>query len=196
MIVADVETTGLDPQKHSIVSVGAIDFSNPRNQFYEECRIWEGAVIDPKALEINGFKEHELRDPSRKSLEKAVKEFFAWLESIHDRTLAGENPFFDNAFLAASAEMLGIKSKLGHRIVDLHSLCYSHHLKRGIPVPTANGRTDINLDKILAYVGLPKEPKPHRAINGARMEAEAFSRLIYGKCLLEEFRQYAILDYL
>ena len=34
MIIVDVETTGIDPEKHSIVSIGAVDFSNPSNEFY------------------------------------------------------------------------------------------------------------------------------------------------------------------
>ena len=45
MIVIDIETTGLDPRKHSIVSIGAIDLSNPKRQFYVENQIWEGAEI-------------------------------------------------------------------------------------------------------------------------------------------------------
>jgi hypothetical protein len=46
------------------------------------------------------------------------------------------------------------------------------------------------------YVGLPSEPKPHRAINGARFEAEALSRLLFGIVKLDEFRKYAIPEYL
>ena len=47
MIVVDVETTGVDARKNSIVSIGAVDFENQKNQFYGECKIWEGAEIDP-----------------------------------------------------------------------------------------------------------------------------------------------------
>jgi len=39
MIVADIEATGLDPRKHSILSIGAVDFEHPERQFYGECRI-------------------------------------------------------------------------------------------------------------------------------------------------------------
>jgi len=62
MIMVDVETTGVDAKKNSIISIGAVDFSNPQNQFYKECRIWEGAEITQQALYINGFtKEDHLR---------------------------------------------------------------------------------------------------------------------------------------
>lgn len=192
MIVVDIETTGLDPTKHSIVSIGALDFSDPQNQFYQECRIFDGAEITLEALEINGFSEEQVRDGNKKSLEQAVKEFFLWSDSCSDKTLAGENPSFDRDFLRASAERYGILWTFGYRTIDLHSLCYSHYIRRGMNPPNKNGRTDLNLDKILNYVGLPSEPRPHHALTGAKMEAEALSRFIYGKPLLEEFKRYEL----
>ena len=53
MIVTDIETTGTNPDKHSILSIGAVDMNSPDNRFYAECKIWEGAHIDQTALEIN-----------------------------------------------------------------------------------------------------------------------------------------------
>ena len=196
MIVVDVETTGLDPRKHSIVSIGAVDFSNPENRFYQECRIWDGAKVAQEALEVNGFSEEEIRDPNKKTLEEVIEGFFRWVEKVQEKTIAGQDPSFDKGFLKASAERYGIEWKLGHRTVDLHSICYFHHLKRGLTLPTKEGRAALNLDKILNYVGLPDEPKPHNALTGAKVEAEAFSRFVFGKPLLEEFKKFPTPDYL
>ena len=55
MIVLDVETSGTDPNKHSILSLGALDLSNPSNQFYGECRAFEGAHLEEEAFAVNGF---------------------------------------------------------------------------------------------------------------------------------------------
>lgn len=44
----------------------------------------------------------------------------------------------------------------------------------------------------MKYVGLPSEPKPHTGINGATYEAEAFSRLIFGKLLFNDFKVFNI----
>jgi DNA polymerase-3 subunit epsilon len=197
VIVIDIKTRGTDPKKkHSIVCIGAVDFSNPENQFYQECRIWEGAEIDKEALNINGFSKENLKNPNKKSLEVAIKEFLEWIKNIEEKTIAGENPSFDRDFLKISAQKHEIEWTLGHRTIDLHSLCYTHLIKRGLKPPTENGRSALNLDKILEYVGLPPEPKPHNALTGAKMEAEALSRLIYKKPLLNEFKKYKIPDYL
>ncbi len=195
MIVVDVETTGLDPRRHSIVSIGAVDFSNPENQFYQECKIWEGAEISKKALEINGFSEEEIKNSDKKNLKDTIKDFLEWAGNIDERTLAGENPSFDRDFLKASCERYNIDWPLSYRTVDLHSLCYAHYLKRGLSPPEKD-KNNLNTDAILKYVGLPSQPKPHHALTGAKMEAEAFSRLMYGKNLLNEFKKYPIPDYL
>ena len=55
MIIIDVETTGLDPERCSLVSIGAVDFSCPERQFYGECQAWDGAEVSADALAINGF---------------------------------------------------------------------------------------------------------------------------------------------
>ncbi len=202
MIVVDVETSGFDPRKHSIVSIGAIDWENPTNQFYEECRIWEGAEIwmgneDYKsALEINGFTLEQIRDQNKKSLGRITEELFLWIDKCRDRTLGGINPSFDRDFIKDSAKRHNLKYNLGDRTVDLHTLVYTHHITRGISVPIKKGRTDIDSNKIFDYVGPPHEPFPHNALTGAKMEAEAFSRLIYGKSLFQEYSQNKIPGYL
>ena len=196
MIIVDTETTGLDPKKHSIVSIGAVDFAHPENTFYVECKPFNGAEYQAEALVINGFTKEELEDPKRKTLYEALNEFIAWTNTAEDRTLAGHNFTFDLAFLRAAMEIYNINWSPGKRIVDTHSICYAHHLKRGITPPMKDGRTDLSFDKVLVYVGLSAEPKPHGALTGAKMAAEAFSRFIYGKPLYHEFEQFAIPEYL
>ena len=196
MIVVDCETTGLDCLKNSIVSIGAVDFLNPSKQFYQECRIWDGAEIEQAALDINGFLKEQIIDKNKKSLDFVIREFISWAMNCDDRILGGENPSFDRDFLKSSAERFGIAWPFGYRTIDLHSLCYLSILYRGLIPPVKNNKSDLDLDKILTYVGLPPEPRPHHALTGAKMEAEAFSRLINRKSLLDEFRSFIVPDYL
>lgn len=196
MIVVDVETTGLSSEKNSIVSIGAVDFVNPENQFYEECRVWDGAEIDDFALKVNGFTEEQVKDMDKKSLKDLISEFLVWTEKFTDKTIAGENPSFDTGFLEDSAKRYDLNWPFGYRIVDLHTLSYSHYLSRLLQPPTKKNKSDLSLNKTLVYVGLPEEPNPHNALTGAKMEAEAFSRIIYGKNLLKEFEKYEMPVYL
>ncbi len=196
MVVVDVETSGLDAKKNALLSIGAVDFDNPERQFYGECRPWEGALISDEALAINGFTEEEIQDESRKSLEAVMSEFKEWLEPIKDITLAGQNPSFDRDFVNASFVHAGINMRFASRTIDTHSLVYADHLRRGIPVPLKNRHTDISLDTGLVYVGIPEEPKPHNALTGAQVEAEAVSRITRGEKLLPEFTQHPVPDYL
>lgn len=192
MIILDVETTGLDPKENSIVSIGAIDFNNPEERFYEECRIWEGASVEPEALLVNGMSEEEIRDPDKKSESDILKNFLHWLSDKKNITVAGQNSFFDVSFINAAARRSGEKPPLGARIFEQHSLVMYHMMRRGIELPVKNNRSNIDSDKIMEYVGIPSEPRPHIAINGALWEYEVFYRLLNDKPGLEEFQNYPV----
>jgi DNA polymerase III epsilon subunit-like protein len=184
MIVVDVETTGTDPRYHSLVSIGAIDFDNPEDVFFKECQIFPGARVEDEALAINGMTLAEINDKSKPS-EGEIKD-------KKDHTVAGQNPSFDVGFILAGAERNGLDISLAHRTVDLHSIVYFHMSKRGIVPPLKNNRTDLNSDTIMRYVGIEPEPKPHIAINGAKWETEAFSRLFNETRMFPEFSNFKI----
>ncbi len=192
MIVLDTEASGTNPYKHSLVSVGALDLLNPKNQFYAECRIWEGAHVMDEALAVNGFSKEEIIDPSKKTSEEITKEFIEWAMAIEDHTTAGQNPSFDRDFLQASAERSGLNWPLAYRTVDLHTVCYTHMVKWDVEPPLAKGHSDLNSKKIMEYVGIPEEPRPHNALMGAKVAAEALSRLLYDRKLLPEFKGFDI----
>lgn len=193
MIVADIEATGLDPHKHSILSIGAVDFLRPDRQFYGECRMWDGARIMDDAIAVNGFTKEECDDPKKHSLKELMENFLHWIEQCEDKTLAGQNPSFDRDFLNNSFSRSGIGWHFSYRTLDLNSMAYMDMTKRSIPIQYKNDRADLSSDTIFKYVGLPEEPKPHNGLTGAKMEAEAFSRLLHGKNLLPEFAQFPII---
>lgn len=195
MIVLDIEASGTDPYKHSIVSIGALYFEKPEKQFYAECKIWDGAHIMKEALEVNGFSEEEIRDPKKKTEKEVVLEFFEWIKESKDHTTAGQNPSFDRDFLRLAAERNHLDYSLSYRTVDLHSVCYLHMIERGMTPPVKNNRSDLNSGKILNYVGLLEEPKPHNALTGAKVAGEALSRLLYNRKLLPDFESFEIPDF-
>jgi len=196
MVVIDIETTGLDPLKHSILEIGALDFNNPTNQFYQKCRVFEGAEIDKNALKVNGYDYNQLYDSTKQELRDLLLNFIEWIKPIKNKTLAGQNVDFDILFLIESLKRYNIDWILGWRKIDLHTLVYCDYLKKGINPIINKELSNLNGDKIMKYVGLPAEPKPHLAISGAVYEAEAFSRLLYGKLLINQFEGYIIPTYL
>ena len=187
MIVVDTELSGLDTEKDSILSIGAIDMADPTRQFYGECRIWAGAHVNPEALAVNGFTEDQIRDPKKQTDGELVKAFIEWAILAPEHTLAGQNPFWDMEFIRNTAKRYHFDWPFAHRTLDQHTIVYMHMIKRGLTPPTANHRTDLDSDKIMTYVGLPVEPHPHNALNGAKWAAEAISRTLYDRKLLPEF---------
>ncbi len=192
MIVVDMESSGLDPVKHGLLSIGAVDFSNYKNTFYGECRLFEGGHIDKAALAVNGFSEGEIKDPKKQSDGELMSAFLEWAEACPEKTLAGQNPSADRDFLRAAACRNRIDWQFAYRVIDLHSIAYFHMLRRGISIPIMNEHSALSLDKILLCCGLPEEPKPHNGLRGAILEAEAFYRLFYDENLFPEYKQFSI----
>ena len=192
MIVVDVEATGTDPWKHSILSIGAVEFEKPERQFYEECRMFEGAHVMKEALEVNGFTQKEISDKNKKTDGEVVQAFLAWAFDAKDHTFAGHNPIFDFSIIRLTAERYHIDFSLAHRTIDTHSICFARMILNGATPPAEKGRSALNLDTVLEYVGLPSEPKPHNGLRGAILEAEALSRLLRDVPLFDEYKNLPV----
>jgi len=194
MLILDTECSGLRPDRHSIVSIGALDFRNPDNRFYGECRVWDGAEIMDEALAVNGFTYAEVTDPDKQSEAELVAAFLEWSQDLPERTLTGQNVAYDKGMLLAAAERAHLNWNLAYRTIDVHTLCWAHHvrLQGEPPVDEKHRRSDLNSKAVLAYCGLPAEPDPHNALTGALWHAEVTSRLMYDKKLLPEFAQFEI----
>ena len=195
MLILDVEASGVEAHKHSIVSLGALDFSNPTNRFYEECRVWDGAHIMDDALKVNGFTMEQITDTKKQTEADLVHRFLTWSQDLKDRTFTGQNVSFDRDFLKYASQRAGhTEWPFAYRTVDTHTLCWMHMINRGMqpPVDPKHRRSALDLDAVLNYCGIPEEPNPHNALTGALSHAEVTSRLLYGRKLLPEFEQYAI----
>lgn len=188
MIVVDVETTGLDAKRNAIISIGALDFSNPENQFYGECGVDKGVEIDPVALKINGFRMEDLLN-NRKVLKELAIEFIGWSLSVSDKVLGGYYTHFDQSFLLETVKKYKLGWPFSIHVIDIQGLFYAEMLKNGL---LHNHTNQYTLDHILRFVGLPPEPQPHNALTGAKVTAEAISRLVLGKGLLPEFEKYPV----
>lgn len=179
MIIVDVETGGLVPWENPLLSIGAVDFNNPQTRFYAECKPRPFSSCTKEALIINGI------DITKENIncDTMLIQFFDWVNNYTtgDLTLAGENPSFDRDFINYNASLYKLKSPFGHRTVDLHSLYYARCTLLDLVPYDDERKNKLNADTIYNMLGMPSEPRPHIAINGALWEAEAFHRIIYGK---------------
>ncbi|HEV8677494.1 MAG TPA: 3'-5' exonuclease [Candidatus Paceibacterota bacterium] len=195
MIVLDVEASGVDYEKCSILSVGALDLDHPEVQLYEECRIWDGAHEEEGVSAVHGMSHEEMIDPKKQTEAELVQKFKEFALKANDRTFAGQNVSFDRDFLRAAAKRAGHTDwPFAHRTIDTHTLAWMHMVKRGLtpPIDPEKHHSALNLDAILNYCGIPEEPTPHNALTGAKSHAEVISRLLYGKKLLPEFEKFEI----
>lgn len=197
MVVLDIETTGLDAELNGIVSIGAVDFLHPTQTFYGECRIREGERIDPEALNVNGFTPEEVKDKNKQSTRDLLISFQDWLETRPIKMVGGLHvAAFDIPFINKKALQCGVRMRLHKRTIDLHSIAYAKMQELGKIVPLTDGWSVMDTDFIHPFAGLPKEPKPHHALAGAKWEAESLSRLMTGKSLLRQFARYPVPAYL
>ncbi len=194
MLIIDIEASGTNYQKHSIVSLGAVDFVKPERRFYAECQIWSGAHIMDEALEVNGFTEAQITDVTKMTEGELVTQFLEWSQELADRTLCGQNVSFDRDMLRAAVERAGLNWTLPSRTLDTHTMCYMHMVKRGVtpPIDAQHKRSALNLDAIMNYCGIPAEPEPHNALTGAMSHTEVAARLLFNKPLLPEFSNFAL----
>ncbi len=184
MIVADIETTGMDPVRNSIVSIGAVDFDNPENTFYGECKVEKGLSIDPVSLQINGFRLDQIMDPKKQTSRGLLKQFLKWVKSIDERTLAGDNIWFDTGFLKEKLKKFSMKWPFKNEPIELHEVS---PLTAGVPW---------SLDLILKIVGVPERKGAHNALDDALLTAEAISRLVLGENRIKKYKKHTVPDFI
>lgn len=182
MIVVDIETTGMEPKKNSILSIGALDFENPENTFYGECRSDDGAEVSNIALKINGFTKEEINDPKKPTSEHLLKDFVKWAKKTKDRTIAGDNIWFDVGFLEINFKKHKLKWIFKKKYIELHEMS---PLLTGLPW---------SLDAVLYMVGVPPRNRAHNALNDAELTAEAMARIAAGKSIIKKFKKHPIPD--
>lgn len=74
MIVLDIETSGIYPERHGIWQIGALELENPSNVFLEEGRIDDEDVVEEEAVKVHGKNEAYLRNSEKQSQRELIEE--------------------------------------------------------------------------------------------------------------------------
>ena len=195
MIVLDIETSGLHPEKHGIWQIGALDLFNPGNTFLQEGRIDDEDEVSEGALKVTGKTETELRDLIKQAQKNLIGNFLGWTD-FKIKNCICQNPQFDLGFINYKARKYGLKLPLHHRAFDLHSIAaIKYYEVNGCYLIEVN-HSDMGLSNILKFCGMLDNRKVHNALEDAKLTAECYSRIIYKAPLFSEFSEFKIPGYL
>ncbi len=166
-VVFDTETTGLNPKKDDIVSIGAVKIKDNKiltSQTFEVF-IKNSCEMSSKSIEIHRIRPIDLENA--KTTEIAIREF---LDFIGSRPLVGYYLEFDVSMINKYIKpMLGIT--LPNKKIEVSEIYFDQTISL-IP----QGNIDLRFDTILKKCGVP-DMGAHNAVNDAIMTAMIFLKL-------------------
>jgi DNA polymerase-3 subunit epsilon len=166
-VVLDTETTGLNPKKDEILSIGAVLVRDGKIITSESFEIFIKPTfkINEESIKIHHIRPIDIENgvPINEALEKLL--FF-----IQNRPIVGYYISFDIAILSTYLKKyIGIK--LPNESIELSSMYYKRHRKK-----SAHEFVDLKFDTIMEVLDLPTLGK-HDALNDAIMSAMMFLKL-------------------
>ncbi len=172
-VVYDCETTGLNPKKDEIISIGAVKIKGDKILLDQAMHIY----VEPSGeISHESITIHQIRNCD---LEKAIPPQEAieqFLHYIGNRGLIGYYLEFDVAMVNKyTKKMFGIT--LPNRQQEVSALYYDKKIE-AIP----QGHIDLRFDTILEDLALPKL-KAHDAFNDAVMTAMMYLKIKNSKKL-------------
>lgn len=179
-VVVDVETGGFSAAADALLEIAAVfvDMTDAGvvgrgETFRFHVQPFEGAHIDPKALEINGIDpDHPLRPaiPEKDALQRIFREIRRALKEngCSRAILVGHNSFFDLSFVNAAVARTGIKRNPFHPFSSFDTVTLS-----GLAV----GQTV--LARAVEAAGLEwDKSQAHSAAYDAEMTADLFCLIV------------------
>jgi len=167
IVVFDCETTGLNPKKDEIISIGAVKVKGNKILTNEALHLF---VEQKKQISHESITIHQIRHCDLENaipVEEAIEQF---LHYIGNRTLVGYYLEFDVAMINKYIKpMFGIT--LPNKKKEVSAIYYD---KKIAAIP--QGNIDLRFDTILEDLSLPKL-QAHDALNDAVMTAMMYLKL-------------------
>lgn len=167
VVVLDTETTGMNPKKDEILSIGAVKVRNNRVLLSDAFEAW----IKPRgAISDASIKIHGIRPVDIEHAEAAEEVIPRLLDFIGNRPIVGYYIRFDQRMISAyTRKMLGID--LPNELIELSEMYYRRYRKS-----SPHEFVDLKFDTIMEALELPRLGK-HDALNDAIMSALIYLKL-------------------
>jgi len=167
LVCFDCETTGLNPKKADILSIGAVLIRDNKVLTSQKLELF---IKPPNVINEASIKVHYLRHVDLMNGLDANQAIMQFLRFIGGRPLVGYYLEFDVAMVNKYAqELLGIK--LPNRQIEVSGVYYN---KKQSAIP--QGNIDLRFDTIMDDLDLPVLGK-HDAFNDALMTAMMYIKL-------------------
>lgn len=187
-IFLDVETTGLDPLKHRVIEIAGQVYHLPtglqRASFSYVVRqpleVWERS--DPISLQVNGFTWEEVsQGESEEIVAQSIKALLCELEIARGKAVfICQNPAFDRGFFAQLIDVYTQEQlKWPYHWLDFASMYWAYRVQTIIR-DGENWPEELSLskDSIAQQHQLPREERPHRAMNGVEHLVRCYSHVV------------------
>ena len=167
----DCETTGLNPKKDEILSIGAVIIKDNKILMRNTFNIF---LKPSKSINAESIKIHHIRPIDLENGIEPQKAIFQLLEFIGSKTIVGYYIEFDIAIISKyTQEFIGIK--LPNKTIEVSSMYYKTRRKSSY-----YGLVDLKFDTILKNLNIPNFGK-HDALNDAIMTSMIFLKLTFIK---------------
>lgn len=171
LAITDLETTGLDFDAHEIIEIGALLVEQKNMDVLATFEVKVAPThletANSGSLVVAGFKLEDWRDAI--PLKEALEHYVVFLNG-KETVFTAWNPTFDWAFMQLAFKKTGIKNPFDYYHYDIWTIS-AELLKERVDVEK------LKLSYLNRYFGIPAEPMPHRALNGARAAYELLKKL-------------------
>jgi len=163
-VVVDLETTGLDANRASILEIGAVRISQLRIVDRFETLLRPPGKLPRAIVALTGI--HDAMVAEAPTEIRALRSFARWLDRTPAAPFVAHNASFDHRFVSRALDSCGLPPYCGA------VLCTQKLSRRLIP---ELGR--YNLDRLCAHFGISNSAR-HRALGDAEATARALLDLL------------------
>ncbi len=156
IVAIDLETTGLDPRRDSIIEIGAVRFNENGIQDEYQTFINPGKPIPPFITQLTGIKNEQVVNAP--DIRSAIPELVVFVDKS---PILGQNLGFDLGFLRKYAVFTE------NPTIDTFDIA-------SVVLPQARR---YNLGALGVELGIPLDDELHRAVNDARLTARVYQKL-------------------